>query len=223
MQESVRDITQIYLNEIENKRLLSASEEKILAKKVKRGDKYSRQKMIESNLRLVIKIAKRYQGYGIFLADLVGEGNLGLIHALEKFDPSKGFRFSTYATWWVKRFIKRALGKQAIRVSLSTNGLNENNFFIKELESNITENNYSQLEQEKLEEIILYCLAQLPIKYKEIVVKRFGLLGGDAISLKKVAEKTNLTPTRVRQIQINALKLLKNLLEQEGYSNTDFI
>ncbi|HIE55145.1 MAG TPA: sigma-70 family RNA polymerase sigma factor, partial [Chromatiaceae bacterium] len=96
------DATQLYLREIGAANLLSAEEEISLALRIREGDEAARVRMIESNLRLVVKIARRYLNRGLSLLDLIEEGNLGLIRAVEKFDPDRGFRFSTYATWWIR-------------------------------------------------------------------------------------------------------------------------
>ncbi len=119
----VEDVTQCYLNEIGARPLLSADEEKTLTRACRAGDFSARQKMIEHNLRLVVNIAKHYLNRGMPLLDLVEEGNLGMIHALEKFDPERGFRFSTYATWWIRQNIERALMNQAriIRLPVHVN------------------------------------------------------------------------------------------------------
>jgi len=103
------DATRIYLGEIGFSPLLTAEEEVYFSRKSKKGDEEARKRMIESNLRLVVKIARRYMNRGLALLDLIEEGNLGLIRAVEKFDPEKGFRFSTYATWWIRQTIERAL------------------------------------------------------------------------------------------------------------------
>ncbi len=110
---SQADITQLYLNEIGRNPLLSPDEEFELARSVRLGDFTARQKMIEHNLRLVVNIAKHYVNRGMPLLDLIEEGNLGLMHALSKFDPERGFRFSTYATWWIRQNIERAIMNQS--------------------------------------------------------------------------------------------------------------
>lgn len=107
------DPTRLYLSEIGISPLLTADEEKTFARRALRGDQAARQRMIESNLRLVVKIARRYLNRGLPLLDLIEEGNLGLIHAVEKFDPERGFRFSTYATWWIRQTIERAIMNQS--------------------------------------------------------------------------------------------------------------
>ncbi|MCB1925339.1 MAG: sigma-70 family RNA polymerase sigma factor, partial [Gammaproteobacteria bacterium] len=98
--ESQLDATRLYLNEIGFSKLLTAEEEVYYARLAQKGDAAARRRMIECNLRLVVKIARRYMNRGLALLDLIEEGNLGLIRAVEKFDPERGFRFSTYATWW---------------------------------------------------------------------------------------------------------------------------
>jgi len=112
------DATQLYLNEIGYTPLLTADEEKHYARLAINGDEPSRQRMIESNLRLVVKISRRYFNRGLTLLDIIEEGNLGLIRAVEKFDPELGFRFSTYATWWIRQTIDRAIMNQARTVRL---------------------------------------------------------------------------------------------------------
>ncbi|WP_131110781.1 RNA polymerase sigma factor RpoS [Sulfuricystis thermophila] len=121
------DVTQLYLNEIGATPLLKPEEELKLARAVRAGDFAARQKMIEANLRLVVSIAKHYQHRGIPLDDLIEEGNLGLIHALEKFDPERGFRFSTYATWWIRQNIERAIMNQSRTVRLPVHVVKELN------------------------------------------------------------------------------------------------
>ena len=125
--ELLEDVTQLYLNEIGAKPLLTPEEELAAARAVRVGDFTARQKMIEHNLRLVVNIAKHYLNRGIPLLDLVEEGNLGLIHALEKFDPERGFRFSTYATWWIRQSIERGIMNQARTIRLPVHVVKELN------------------------------------------------------------------------------------------------
>ena len=121
------DVTQLYFNDIGQNPLLSPEEEVRYARLVRQGDFSARQKMIEHNLRLVVNIAKHYIGRGLQLLDLIAEGNLGLIHALEKFDPERGFRFSTYATWWIRQSIERAIMYQSRTIRLPVHVIKELN------------------------------------------------------------------------------------------------
>ncbi|PST96177.1 RNA polymerase sigma factor RpoS [Photobacterium iliopiscarium] len=112
------DVIQLYLHDISMKPLLSKTEEILYSRKALTGDLSAKNIMIESNLRLVVNIAKRYRGSSIQFSDLIDEGNIGLITAVDKFDPEKGFRFSTYATWWIKQTIERAIHNQSRTIRL---------------------------------------------------------------------------------------------------------
>ena len=125
------DATQMYLGEIGFSPLLSAEEEVYFSRRALKGDEASRKRMIVSNLRLVVKIARRYNNRGLALLDLVEEGNLGLIRAVEKFDPERGFRFSTYATWWIRQTIERAIMNQTRTIRLPIHVVKELNVYLR--------------------------------------------------------------------------------------------
>jgi RNA polymerase nonessential primary-like sigma factor len=125
------DATRLYLSEIGFSPLLTAEEEVYFSRRARRGDEAARKRMIESNLRLVVKIARRYMNRGLPLLDLIEEGNLGLIHAVKKFDPEKGFRFSTYATWWIRQTIERAIMNQTRTIRLPIHVVKEINIYLR--------------------------------------------------------------------------------------------
>jgi RNA polymerase nonessential primary-like sigma factor len=129
--EFLSDVTQIYLHEIGLNPLLSPKEELHYARRAAQGDFAARQKMIERNLRLVVNIAKHYLNRSVPLLDLVEEGNLGLMHALDKFDPERGFRFSTYATWWIRQNIERAIMNQSRTIRLPVHVIKELNLVLR--------------------------------------------------------------------------------------------
>jgi RNA polymerase nonessential primary-like sigma factor len=129
--DETHDVTQLYLNEIGRESLLTPDEERDLAYRARQGDFAARQGMIEHNLRLVVNIAKHYINRGMTLLDLIEEGNLGLMHALDKFEPERGFRFSTYATWWIRQNIERAIMNQSRTIRLPVHVIKELNIYLR--------------------------------------------------------------------------------------------
>jgi RNA polymerase primary sigma factor len=116
--ESTTDALQLFMNEMGKYKLLTADEEVELAKRIERGDKAAKDLMVNSNLRLVVSIAKRYQGHGLSLLDLIQEGIIGLIRAVEKFDWRRGYKFSTYATWWIRQAVQRGVANKAREIRI---------------------------------------------------------------------------------------------------------
>lgn len=266
------DPTQIYLREIGISPLLNAEQEIHYARLAQQGDMKARNHMIQCNLRLVVKISRRYLNRGLALLDLIEEGNLGLIRAVEKFDPERGFRFSTYATWWIRQNIERALMNQTRTIRLPIHVIKELNTYLRKsreiaqsLENepthediaaalNVSPDEVNKLfrlnektlsldtpmgeESEKplmdaladhgsqepaaeLENNNLYmrlneCLQNLNEKQRSILAQRFGLYGFEEATLEEVGQKVGLTRERVRQIQVEALKHLRGVLENQG-------
>ncbi|MBQ4876955.1 RNA polymerase sigma factor RpoS [Pseudoalteromonas luteoviolacea] len=268
------DATQLYLGEIGFSPLLSAEEEVYFARKALKGCEASRKRMIESNLRLVVKIARRYNNRGLALLDLIEEGNLGLIRAVEKFDPERGFRFSTYATWWIRQTIERAIMNQTRTIRLPIHVVKELNVYLRtareltqkldheptaeeiaecldrpvedvskmlRLNEKITsvdtpiggdndkalldiiadERGYepeSEVQNKDINRHIVDWLGELNPKQREVLARRFGLLGYEPSTLEDVGREIGLTRERVRQIQVEALRRLKDILQHEGLS-----
>ncbi|MFT5814319.1 MAG: RNA polymerase nonessential primary-like sigma factor [Psychroserpens sp.] len=268
------DATHIYLSEIGLSPLLTAEEEVYFSRLSLKGDERSRKRMIESNLRLVVKIARRYNNRGLPLLDLIEEGNLGLIRAVEKFDPERGFRFSTYATWWIRQTIERAIMNQTRTIRLPIHVVKELNIYLRTarelvqkldheptaediaLALDLPVENVSKMlrlnervasvdspfggEGEKvlldvipdekgggpeaklqttdIKHSIVDWLNELNSKQREVLARRFGLLGYEAATLEDVGLEIGLTRERVRQIQVEALKRLRNILSQQNLS-----
>ncbi len=266
------DATQLYLGEIGYSPLLTAEEEVYFARRALRGCEASRKRMIVSNLRLVVKIARRYNNRGLALLDLIEEGNLGLIRAVEKFDPERGFRFSTYATWWIRQTIERAIMNQTRTIRLPIHVVKELNVYLRaarelsqkldheptaeeiavaldkpvedvsrmlRLSERITsvdtpiggendkalldiladEKEYGpedNLQDSDIKTNIVKWLEDLNPKQREVLARRFGLMGYEPSTLEDVGAEIGLTRERVRQIQVEALRRLRDILGHQG-------
>jgi len=273
------DPVQIYLNEIGSTPLLTAAEEVFVARASLAGDEAARHRMINSNLRLVVMIAKRYTNRGLPLLDLIEEGNLGLMRAVEKFDPERGFRFSTYATWWIRQSIERALMNQGRTIRLPIHIQKDINTVVRctrelrsslrrepstseiadvldrdpgevskllklsekitsvdnqlsndterslvdTVSSHVEDNPLSLVDDEKVEGCLEEWLDDLPDRQREILARRFGLMGYDASTLEAVGEEVGLTRERVRQIQIDALARLRRAALRDGLSEEELL
>lgn len=266
------DATRIYLSEIGISPLLTADEEKRYSRLAQGGDEAARHRMIESNLRLVVKIARRYLNRGLPLLDLIEEGNLGLIHAVEKFDPERGFRFSTYATWWIRQTIERAIMNQSgtvrmpihvikdinsclraarglrqeydreptsaeiaasmdrdvadverlmalhNRVTIRALGPDDEAAPIDRLHAGRDSEPPRRAQKDKVRKMVDAWVSQLDEKQRAVVDRRFGLHGHRRATLEQIGTEIGVTRERVRQIQIDALKNLKTMMEKNGIS-----
>ena len=268
------DATRLYLNEIGFSPLLTADDEVYFARRALRGDEAARCRMIESNLRLVVKIARRYLNRGLPLLDLIEEGNLGLIHAVKKFDPERGFRFSTYATWWIRQTIERAIMNQTRTIRLPIHVIKEMNVYLREarklthaLDREPTAEEIAEtldrpindvtrilglndtlmaispspgkdgdrnpldsipdddsadpschVQTSDVQDVIDKWLKRLNDKQQTVVERRFGLHGYERATLEQVGAEIGVTRERVRQIQMDALSRLRNIMESHGLS-----
>ncbi|QNO16738.1 RNA polymerase sigma factor RpoD [Alkalicella caledoniensis] len=161
---SVNDPVRMYLKEIGRVPLLSATEEVNLAKRMENGDEEAKRRLVEANLRLVVSIAKRYVGRGMLFLDLIQEGNLGLIKAVEKFDYTKGYKFSTYATWWIRQAITRAIADQARTIRIPVHMVETINKLIR-----VSRQLVQELGREPLPEEIAKHMDMSPERVREIL------------------------------------------------------
>ena len=270
--EQVMDAASLYMKEIGFVPLLTAEEEVFYSRKSRKGDEASRKRMIESNLRLVVKISRRYVNRGLSLLDLIEEGNLGLIRAVEKFDPELGYRFSTYATWWIRQTIERGLMNQTRTIRLPIHIVKEMNVYLRaarklsqQLDHDPTADEIATLLDKPLEQVyrmlglnervasvdvtlaydssktvvdtivdqqggdpeelvegddlvmaLEHWVDELPEKQREVISRRFGMQGYQVSTLEQVGREVGLTRERVRQIQIDALKRLQEILKRQG-------
>ena len=175
------DPVKAYLKEIGRVPLLTAEQEAELARAAQAGDEDARRKLSEANLRLVVSVAKRYAGRGLPFLDLIQEGNLGLMKAAEKFEPERGFKFSTYATWWIRQSITRDAG-----VPVDEAG------------------------RQLLRRELFSVLKSLTPREERVIALRFGLEDGRAHTLEELGKEFNVTRERVRQIEAKALRKLRH-------------
>lgn len=219
-----------YLNEIEKISLLTEDEEYQLAVKAKNGDMVARNKLVEANSRFVVSIAKKYQGNGLELEDLISEGNIGLLIAVDKFEPEKGYKFISYAVWWIRQSIMKAINDKSRAVRIPANKIKDAELYEidvcsldtpvgEEEDSSFGDFIQSDLNIEEgvmdkaLTESINNILSQFSERERDVIIKRYGLNDQKALSLKEVGDLYGLTKERIRQIEKKMITNLSKISE----------
>jgi RNA polymerase primary sigma factor len=205
--ETTTDALQLFLRDAGRHPLLTAPQEVELAKRIERGDSLAKQTMIQSNLRLVVSIAKNYRNQGLPFLDLIQEGTLGLIRAVEKFDWRRGYKFSTYATWWIRQAVARALADKARTIRMPVH-IVERMQKLNRAERTL----WTQLG-------LAVALAALSERERKVLILRYGLDDAEPKTLEEIGRRLGLTRERVRQIETEALKRLARLREMESISS----
>jgi RNA polymerase primary sigma factor len=260
----------LYLREIGKVKLLTPEEEVELAARIRKGDRRAREQMIKANLRLVVKIARDYEGLGLPLLDLISEGNIGLMKAVERFDPAKGGKLSTYGSWWIKQSMKRALANQSKTIRLPVHMVDkiskmnraarrlqevlgreptdeelaeelgikparvammrmastrpasldapvtegDNNTFGEVVRDENAEDPFEELQTKGVASMLKGLVTNLTEREANILRARYGLDGGKAKTLEEIGADWGITRERARQVQNNALRKLRNMIEK---------
>lgn len=209
----------IYYREIRKYQPLTKEQEQQLTTLVKLGDEQARKTLIEHNLRLVTHVAQAYYHPSVELLDLIQEGNIGLIEAVDRFDPELGYQFSTFAVWWIRKMILLYLGKDEDKVSLDLPILGEAGEILRLGDTIIDEENTLggqscekqgvRLEHEQSMQQMRERMAKLPMREKEVLMMLYGIGLKRALSPQEVARLQGVSPRRIRQIRDKALRRLK--------------
>jgi RNA polymerase primary sigma factor len=203
MEESLR----LYLTEVQKVPLLSADGEKALGRAAYAGDAAARQKLIQANLRFVVSVARQLQNRGLPLEDLVNEGNIGLMKAVERFDPERGVRFITYAVWWIRQAMLRALKAQGRLPQVSVSEVLEAG------EASLEDFSFlhpdEEFDRKTTRTQIANALHQLPERERRILDQRYGLSARPPSTLAQMGESCHLSRERIRQLEKRALRRLR--------------
>ena len=234
---SADDPVRMYLSEISRVPLLSAEAERALAARLAKGDEDARRRMTEANLRLVVSIAKRYVGRGMAFLDLIQEGNIGLMKAVERFEPAKGFKFSTYATWWIRQAITRAIADQGRMIRIPVHMIETSNK-VNRAASRLRQrlgraptvmelSEGTGMAEEKVREILKLVQEptslETPVSDEDSTLGDFipdetssGLFDNRSRTLEEVGREFNVTRERIRQIEAKALRKLHYPIRSRG-------
>ena len=224
MNQYANDFThtvRVYYDDLKNKKPLTRAKEKRLLRLSKRGDMKARNELLEANLKFVFDVAKRYSGRGVPMGDLISEGNLGLIKAIEKFDESNDVKFISYAVWWIRHSMLDAIQKRKLTESVELEaGVSNDNVFARSLsddEDDDTEGDY-QLDDSseayerlsKQNSLLNKMFSNLSQREVNVINYYFGIDGNEKLNLIEIGKKLGITSERVRQIKMNAIRKMRS-------------
>ena len=224
MNQYANDFThtvRVYYDDLKNKKPLTRAKEKRLLRLSKRGDMKARNELLEANLKFVFDVAKRYSGRGVPMGDLISEGNLGLIKAIEKFDESNDVKFISYAVWWIRHSMLDAIQKRKLTESVELEaGVSNDNVFARSLsddEDDDTEGDYplddSSEAYERLSKqnsLLNKMFSNLSQREVNVINYYFGIDGNEKLNLIEIGKKLGITSERVRQIKMNAIRKMRS-------------
>lgn len=227
------DTVKIYYNDLKKCKPLSRIKEKRLIRLAKRGDIKAKNQILESNLRFVFDVARKYTGRGVPIADLISEGNLGLIRAIDKFDENADIKFISYAIWWIRQAMLETIKKNKLNQSIEIVKIDEKDDCINKIipddeDDSVTsieimysdgrENEIRSETNEEQKAIINRLLSILSDREREVIEKCYGVNGKNEMTLIEIGKETNLTSERVRQIKVSAMRKIKTLALEKNIS-----
>ena len=224
MNQYANDFThtvRVYYDDLKNKKPLTRAKEKRLLRLSKRGDMKARNEILEANLKFVFDVAKRYSGRGVPMGDLISEGNLGLIKAIEKFDESNDVKFISYAVWWIRHSMLDAIQKRKLTESVELeSGVSNDNVFARSLsddEDDEAEGNYplddhseAYERMSKQNSLLNKMFSNLSQREVSVINHYFGIDGNEKLNLIEIGKKLGITSERVRQIKMNAIRKMRS-------------
>lgn len=224
MNQYANDFThtvRVYYDDLKNKKPLTRAKEKRLIRLSKRGDTKARNELLEANLKFVFDVAKRYSGKGVPMGDLISEGNLGLIRAIEKFDESNDVKFISYAVWWIRHSMLDAIQKRKLTESVELEaGVSNDNVFARSLsddeddesdgDSPLDDTSEAYERLSKQNSLLNKMFSNLSQREVNVINYYFGIDGNEKLNLIEIGKKLGITSERVRQIKMNAIRKMRS-------------
>lgn len=231
------DIVKLYYDDLKKCKPLSKTKERRLLRLSKRGDIKAKNQILESNLRFVFDVAKRYTGRGVPIGDLISEGNMGLIRAIDKFDENVDVKFISYAVWWIRQAMLEAIKKSKINQTSEIVKIDADDNNIEKIMSDSEDEKVTSIEvmysdgnekqenneiNEEQKRMIVKLLSILTEREKDIIERYYGVNGKEEMTLIEIGEELNLTSERVRQIKVSSMRKLRTMILEKNLSLKSF-